>query len=225
MNEYTNNNCELKKNKGNKLKYLAICLIIIGLILILLSFFIKKDNETGSDDNKNNNNEVNSTDDNSITISKKKKTTMNSINAFITEVTININNMDYGSLSDSDILYYIPVSNINENSCVTLERGGNNSLGNWKEAYVVVNFDADYYTYNYYFTFYDDAGFGMELTNSDDFMMDGGNIKSPIPEKANFGNITKQLNDKASTVKILLTPSEAKKTGVEACSIYTAKDN
>lgn len=224
MNEDINNNNKIDniqriKMKSNKLLYFAIGLIIIGLILIILSSFITKDKDKNADNNSNS-----SANDDKFLISEKKKTTMNTINSFINYVTININNMEYGALSNPDVLYYIPVSNIAENSCVTLERGGSDSLGNWEEAYVVVSYDVDYFSYNYYFTFYDDAGYGVELTKRDDFLKDGSNITNPIPENAKPSNITKQLDGKASSIKILLTPAEAKEAGVEACTIYTAKD-
>ncbi len=110
----------------------------------------------------------------------RKKTLVNSIDSFITAATTAINNNEFGAMSNSNYYYYIPVSNIAENSCISLEKGGTDPFGNWQEAYVVVNYDAENYNYDYYFTFIDDAGYGMELTKSDDIKPSGdGQILNP----------------------------------------------
>ena len=110
----------------------------------------------------------------------RKKTLVNSINSYITAVSTAVNDNEFGPLSDSRYFYYIPVSNDENYSCVSLEKGGTDPFGNWKEAYVVVHYDSANYSYDYYFTFIDDAGYGMELTKSDEIKPSGdGQIKNP----------------------------------------------
>ena len=112
----------------------------------------------------------------------RKKTLVNSIDSFITATTTAVNNNEFGALSDQTTLYYIPVSNDEAASCISLEKGGTDPFGTWTEAYVGVLYDADNYSYDYYFTFYDDAGYGMTLTKSDAIKPSGDNqIVNPTP--------------------------------------------
>ena len=129
----------------------------------------------------------------------RKKTLISTMDSYVTAVTTAVNDNEFGAMSKGDTMYYIPVNNEEEYSCVTLEKGGKNPFGNWKEAYVVVNYDSEKYSYDYYFTFYDDAGYGMELTEIE--KLDGSKIKNPSIVTAD--NITTQLNDRASNVKVL----------------------
>ncbi|MBQ7105757.1 MAG: type II secretion system protein [Bacilli bacterium] len=132
----------------------------------------------------------------------RKKTLVNSIDSFITSATTAVNNNEFGALSNQDIIYYIPVSNKAENSCISLEKGGTDPFGNWKEAYVAVNYNAEKYSYDYFFTFYDDAGYGMRLTKSDDIKPSGdGQIINPTP--VNADNITGQRKGRATKTKVL----------------------
>ena len=131
----------------------------------------------------------------------RKKTLISSIDSYITAVTTAVNDNEFGTMSKEDTIYYIPVNNDENNSCVSLEKGGTDPFGNWKEAYVVVNYDSDKYSYDYYFTFYDDAGYGMELTKVEDISASGNIITNPSP--VNADNITTQKNDRASNIKVL----------------------
>jgi len=133
----------------------------------------------------------------------RKKTLISSVDSYVTAVTTAVNDNEFGALSKEDTMYYIPVSNEEDNSCISLEKGGTDPFGNWKEAYVVVNYDSDNYSYDYYFTFYDDAGYGMELTKIEDISASGNIITNSSP--VNADNITTQTNDRASKVEVLTT--------------------
>ena len=143
----------------------------------------------------------------------RKKTLVNSVDSFITAASTAVNDNEFGALSNQDVIYYIPVSNISTNSCISLEKGGTNPFGNWQEAYVAVNYDASKYSYDYFFTFYDDAGYGMRLTKSDDIKPSGdGQIINPTP--VDSSNITNQLGGRAKETKVLLSGSCDVKTSV-----------
>ena len=133
----------------------------------------------------------------------RKKTLISTMDSYVTAVTTAVNDNEFGAMSKQDTMYYVPVSNDENNSCVSLEKGGTNPFGNWKQAYVVVNYDATNYSYDYYFTFFDDAGYGMELTKIEDIDAQGSMIKNP--STVNADNITTQLNDRATKVEVLVT--------------------
>ncbi len=119
----------------------------------------------------------------------RKKTLVNSIDSFISAVTTAVNEQEFGALSNQENIYFIPVSNDSSKSCIELEKGGTDPFGVWQEAYVAVHYDAEKFSYDYYFTFYDDAGYGMSLTKSDDIATSGSDIKNPSPVKS--GTIVK----------------------------------
>ena len=170
----------------------------------------------------------------------RKKTLVNSIDSFITATTTAVNNNEFGALSNEDKIYYIPVSNDATKSCISLEKGGTDPFGNWVDAYVVVNYDATKYSYDYYFTFNDDAGYGMALTKSDAIKPSGdGQIVNPVPEAATkltwdksakkfTGKIVNQTTPRGTTSKVvLLTPTQAADIStasnqVQACHVSTA---
>ena len=135
----------------------------------------------------------------------RKKTLMSSMDSYVTAVTTAVNDNEFGALSTQDIIYYIPVSDEENNSCVSLEKGGTDPFGNWVEAYVAVNYDASKYSYDYYFTFYDDAGYGMELTSIDNLKESGNLITNPSP--VNASNITTQTNGRATKSMVLTSGS------------------
>ncbi len=128
----------------------------------------------------------------------RKKTLVNSIDSFISAVTTAVNEQEFGALSNQANIYFIPVSNDSSKSCVELEKGGTDPFGVWQKAYVAVHYDADKFSYDYYFTFYDDAGYGMQLTKSDDIATSGSDIKNPSPVKAD-NIVTNSVNAKASS--------------------------
>lgn len=125
----------------------------------------------------------------------RKKTLASTIDQYITDVATNVNEGNWGALSDSTKLFFVPVSN-EDWSCVKLEKGGSNPFGNWKEnqTYVVVHYDANAFTYDYYFTFIDDAGYGMPLTLQKN--INANMIKNPLPSGLNTSTVkTKQTAD------------------------------
>lgn len=131
----------------------------------------------------------------------RKKTLISSMDSYVTSVTTVFNDNEFGVLSKEDTMYYIPVSDDESKSCVSLETGGTDPFGNWKGACVVVNYDSSSYSYDYYFTFYDDAGGGMSLTKIDEITSSGSLITNP--SSVNADNITSQLNERAKEVKVL----------------------
>ena len=143
----------------------------------------------------------------------RKKTLISSIDAYITAVTTAVNDNQFGALSDQSTCYYIPVSDNNANSCVALEKGGSDPFGHWVDAYVVVNYDATKYSYDYWFTFNDDAGYGMEATKVSDISAQSDDISNPVPEKAKTGEITKQkpAGARCSTNVVLTVANNCKK--------------
>ena len=156
----------------------------------------------------------------------RKKTLVNSIDSFITATTTAVNNNEFGALSDSSVLYYIPVSNVENNSCISLEKGGTNPFGDWNVTYVAVHYNPDKFSYDYYFTFYDKAGYGMDLIKSDNINTSGSDLKNPT--NVNKGTILKNGNlkykdatntEKNVEIKVLKEPSE----GTGSCDVNNAK--
>ena len=99
------------------------------------------------------------------------KTLISSMDSYVTAVVTQVNNGEY-KFSDSTKVFAIPIE------CIALEKGGTNPFGNWYQAnsnywaYVLVHYDNVGYTYEYGFTFKDDAGYGLyptinsKITNS-----------------------------------------------------------
>ena len=96
------------------------------------------------------------------------------------------------SFGDPTKIYYIPVTDVEADSCVALEKGGKDPFGKWLEAYVAVHYNSAQSSYDYYFTFRDDAGYGMALTKSNNINAKGNDIVNPVPDVAKEGEITKQ---------------------------------
>ncbi len=135
----------------------------------------------------------------------RKKTLASTIDQYITDVATNVNDNSWGALSDGSKLYLIPVSNMDW-SCVKLEKGGSNPFGNWIEGqtFVGVHYNAKDFSYEYYFTFIDSAGYGMPLTLQKD--INQSKIVNPIPEtlSTNTINTVQQLdlNDGTESGKV-----------------------
>ena len=126
-----------KNNKGFTLIELLAVIVILGLLMAIAIPSVTR-----------------------YITQSRKKTLISSVDSYVTAVTTAVNDNEFGAMSKEDTMYYVPVSNEENNSCISLEKGGTNPFGNWKEAYVVVNYDAESYSYDYYFTFIDDAGYG-----------------------------------------------------------------
>ena len=171
-----------RNNKGFTLVELLAVIVILGLLMAIAIPSVTK-----------------------YITQSRKKTLISSVDSYVTAVTTAVNDNEFGAMSDQSIMYYIPVSNDEANSCVSLEKGGSDPFGNWKEAYVVVNYDAEKYSYDYYFTFYDDAGYGMELTEISKIDASSNMITNPSP--VNAETIRLQKNDRASKTKVLVAGS------------------
>ena len=181
----------IKNEKGFTLVELLAVIVILGLLMAIAIPSVTK-----------------------YITQSRKKTLISSVDSYVTAVTTAVNDNEFGALSKEDTMYYIPVSNEEDCSCVSLEKGGTDPFGNWKEAYVVVNYDADNYSYDYYFTFYDDAGYGMALTKVEDISASSNIITNPSPVDAS--NITSQKNDRASNIIVLSADS------CDATTVYAA---
>ena len=138
----------------------------------------------------------------------RKKTLISSIDSYITGVTTAVNDNEFGALSNESVCYYIPVSNVKDDSCVTLEKGGTDPFGNWVDAYVIVNYDSEKYSYDYWFTFNDDAGYGMEATQVHNISAQSDDIDNPVPENAATDKITTQIPSEARCTSTVVIPKD-----------------
>src|SRR5574344_2330059 len=73
----------------------------------------------------------------------RKKTYLATAGRYVDAVINKVNALDY-NFSDKDTMYYVPYN------CIKLEKGGKSPYGEWTEAYVVVTFNGD--SYSYYWT-------------------------------------------------------------------------
>ena len=91
------------------------------------------------------------------------KTLVSTMDSYVTSVITQVNDGEY-TFSDSTKVYAIPIE------CIELEKGGQSPFGNWMQAnesywaYVLVHYDNVSYSYQYGFTFKDDAGYGLYPT-------------------------------------------------------------
>lgn len=159
----------MKNNKGFTLIELLAVIVILGLLMAIAIPAVTR-----------------------YITESRKKTLVSSIDSFVRAASIAVNEGDFDALSDGNRLYYIQVSNDKNNSCIFLEKGGTNPFGNWRQAYVVVHYNAEKFGYDFYFTFIDDAGYGMALTKSDAIRPKGRQIDNPSP--ISEANITKQTS-------------------------------
>lgn len=206
---YNNNNMNnVNKPPINK-SYLVLgllaCIIGIGALCFYFVKSVEKDHE---EKNKENNEEESFKREDYDEITLKKKELYEVIEKYILTASAGVNNDLYGDLSDSNVLYYIPVSNIESNTCVQI-KNGENPFGEWGEAYVVVNYSPYQYTYDYYFTFYDNAGYSLPLTNykklseTGDEIVRGGEINKDTITAQTIDTISKTYILKKSSDEIL----------------------
>lgn len=87
-------------------------------------------------------------------LDSRKNTYVSTIKGYAEAVRNKINNFEY-SLSNKDIAYYVPISNIE------LDKGGNSPFGDWIDAYVVVTYNGR--EHNYYWTSVDTSGYKVAL--------------------------------------------------------------
>ena len=110
----------------------------------------------------------------------RKETYLLTAKNFMDEVSIKTNQMQTFKFTNPDIAYYVPVSDIENNSCISLERGGQSPFGDWVKAYVVVVYDNVNQNYKYYFTALDTAGYGVDLVSYDDIDTDDIKASSDV---------------------------------------------
>lgn len=87
-------------------------------------------------------------------LDSRKNTYVSTIKGYADAVRNKINNFEY-SLSNKDIAYYVPISNIE------LDKGGNSPFGDWVSAYVVVTYNGR--EHSYYWTSVDTSGYKVIL--------------------------------------------------------------
>lgn len=176
-NESVNANAQPRINKSFLIIGLVAC--IIGIIGLCIFFVISVENDHKERNEEEQRKETYKKEDyDELTI--KKKELYSVMEQYILKASSGVNNDLYGDLSNPNVLYYIPVSNIESKTCVEI-KDGVNPLGEWGEAYVVVNYLPYQYTYDYYFTFYDMSGYSLPLTNykvlsetGEDILYNGG---------------------------------------------------
>ncbi len=163
-----------EQKKGNVfvkiIIYILILIIGVGIGIFIDKNYLKEEDKCIKEETKE---EVkNDTSTPKVLGQTEISTYMYSIESYIIAATTNVNNNEYGPLTDSSKMYYIPIS------CIDLTEGGGNPLGDWEAAYVVVHYNADMYSFDYYFTFIDSAGYGMKLIKSDQIKSNGEQIES-----------------------------------------------
>lgn len=72
-----------------------------------------------------------------------------------------------------------------------------------EKAYVVVEYIWEEYKYNYYFTFYDEDGYSMKLTNSMNIKDDGTDIDKNT--EINKSTITSQMSPTSTSIVVIPT--------------------
>ena len=216
---------------GGKLAVNPIVAIILFLILVPIVYNVAMKVSGGREyvDSQFSNSDDNTGTDNTdygastdYVTDSKKETLVDSIQSYISAATVAINDWEFGSMSDGSKSYYIPVNNNSSKSCIDLAKGGIDPFGEWDEAYVVVNYDAENYSFNYYFTFRDKAGYGMELTKSDDISYSSEDIKNPAPSKVSYDEIKKQKAG-TGTENWILDASSCKVSEVTASNKISIK--
>ena len=212
-----NNSGVIKKKKNFAFAFIIFgeTIIILGLLLLLNSNNTKCNVDDALIPDKN--------EEKKEDLKMKKLELAKSIQNIVLEVTIAVNNREYGTLSNPANIYYIPISNLYENSCILTEGTLKVPFTSDDEAYVVVQYDAYTYKFNYYFTFNKKDGYGMELTDVSNIINEyDSKILNPIPENAKSENITKQIVGESTSIYIFQT---SKEVGDDACNVSSAIRN
>ena len=187
------NNVTPNNHKGILGILLGVCAVgIIVLVVVFIGFLTPKDSESKE---KKYSPEVEEA---------HKKQLIEAIDTYTTATITEINNMTFGSLSGEETIYYIPVSTNPNDTCIKLANGTINPFGDKGLSYVAVVYRKEYYSYDYYFTFYDENGYSMELLRTDKIS------KNDIvrSNKINKNNITTQLIEGTTKIVVLETPKQ-----------------
>ena len=115
--------------------------------------------------------------------SSRKSAFVSTAKQYISAVMNKTNEYQDFVFTDPTKIYYVPVSNVPENSCVSLEKGGTSPFGEWETAYVAVTFDAVKDSYSYYFTGHDKALYGMTGVTQD--VMENDDVEATWQRKYN----------------------------------------
>ena len=134
----------MKNNKGFTLVELLAVIVILGLLMAIAIPSVTK-----------------------YITQSRINTLVTSVGSYISEMVVQVNNGEY-SFSDSSKVFAVPIE------CLSLEKGGSDPFGNWHQvndnywAYVLVHYDSENFSYEYGFTFKDDAGYGMYPTKQNE---------------------------------------------------------
>lgn len=135
----------------------------------------------------------------------KKKTLISTINAYIEEIVLQVNNRKYNMRKDN-VIYAIPLE------CIKLDKGGNNPFGEWYQAsdkywgYVLVQYDKEKFKHTFGFTFKDSAGYGMYPLTVNKIKEDGSQINTNLyvfrPKTGHYTLTTSPINWNSSGFKV-----------------------
>jgi len=146
----------MKNKKGFTLIELLAVIVILGLLLLIAVPSITK-----------------------YINESRKKTLTTTIKSYVSALSLEVNNMKY-SFNEQNTIYAVPIE------CISLERGGTNPFGEWKQvdnttfAFALVQYNNKKSTYIYGFTFKDNSGHGMYPISQDQIQENGNQIEDEI---------------------------------------------
>lgn len=94
----------------------------------------------------------------------KKRTYISTAKKYIDGTRLMVT-ADEIEMDDEAATYYYSVD------CIELENGGRSPFAEWDEAYVVMGFDPANLKYNYFFSGFDKAGYGLNLTEENELSL------------------------------------------------------